>query len=118
MTATNRDIVGDKCVRNNGGNLTDSDYGKHLAWKDHCHRMLNEEFEQNQGSLSVNCITGPYHQIFEESVRKNLHQMKKDKASGTSVVVSKMQLASGDLGTERMTNLINKIIAENKVPKN
>ena len=37
---------------------------------------------------------------------------------GTSVVVSKMQLAFGDLGLERTIDLINKIIAENKVPEN
>ena len=35
--------------RNDGGNLADSDQGKHLAWKDHYHRMPIEEFEWNKG---------------------------------------------------------------------
>ena len=39
--------------------------------------------------------------------------MKKGKASGTSGGVSKMLLASGDVGIERMASLFNKIILEN-----
>ena len=43
--------------------------------------------------------------------------MKKGKASGTSGGVSKMLLASGDVGIERMASLFNKIILENKAPE-
>ena len=68
--------------------------------------------------MSVNNpIIGPHPQIDEESVRKALHKMKKGKASGTSGGVSKMLLASGDVGIERMASLFNKIILENKAPE-
>ena len=64
--------------------------------------------------MSVNNpIIGPHPQIDEESVREALHKMKKGKASGTSGGVSKMLLASGDVGIERMASLFNKIILEN-----
>lgn len=43
--------------------------------------------------------------------------MKKVKASWTSGIALEMLLASGDVDIERMTNLFNRIIAENKVPK-
>ena len=89
-----------------------------MAWKEHYQKLLNEEFERNKENLSrSNPIIGPHPQINEESVHKTLHKMKKGKAFRTYGVVSKMLLASGDVGIERMTNLFNKIIAENKVPE-
>ena len=89
-----------------------------MAYKEYYQRLLNEEFECNKENLIINNpIIGLHPQIDEESVRKALRKMKKGKASGTSAVVSKMLLASGDVGIERMTNLFNKITAERKVPK-
>ena len=118
MTTTNQDIVGDKCVRNNRTDLATIDHEKHLAWKEHYRRLLNEEFEWNKNYLSVNNpIMGPHPQIDEESVRKALHKMKKGKAFRTSGVVSEMLLASRDIGIEQMANFFNKIIADNKVPE-
>ena len=35
MTATNRDVTGGKCVKNDGGVLATNDQEKHLAWKEH-----------------------------------------------------------------------------------
>ena len=118
MTTTNQDIVGDKCVRNDRGDLATSDLGKHLAWKEHYQRLLNEEFEWNKEDLGVsNPIIGPHPQIDEESVRKAFHKMKKVKASRTFGTVLEILLTSGDVGIELITNLFNKIIAENKVPE-
>ena len=54
MTAINQDIVGDKCVRNDRGDVPTSDYGKLLAWKEHYQRLLNEEYEWNKENMSVN----------------------------------------------------------------
>ena len=46
-------------------------------------------------------------------MRKNLPKMKKGKTSGTSGVV--LLLSFGDVDIERLKNLFDKIIAENKV---
>ena len=63
--------------------------------------------------MSVNNpIIEPQLQI-EVSVRNNLHKMKKGKTSGTSGVV--LLLSFGDVDIERLKNLFDKIIAENKV---
>ena len=53
MTTRNQDKC-DKGVRNDGYDLAISDHRKHLAWKEHHHRLLNEEFEWNKDNLSVN----------------------------------------------------------------
>ena len=50
-TAINQDIVGGKYIRNDRSDLATNDHGKHLAWKEHCQRLLNEEFEWNQGQF-------------------------------------------------------------------
>ena len=118
MTTINQDIVGDKCIRNDRGDLATCDYGKHLTWQEHYQRLPNEEFEWNKVYSNVNDpIIGPHLQIDEESVRKALHKMKKDKASTTSGIVSGMLLASGDVGIEQMTNHFNKITSEYKPPE-
>ena len=54
MAATNRDVVGDKYMKNDGV-LATSDQEKHLAWKEHYQRLLSEELEWDKANLSVNC---------------------------------------------------------------
>lgn len=82
MTATNRSIIGNKCVRKDRGDLVTSDHGNHLAWKEHYQRLLSQEFEWNKQKLSAsNPFIGPYPPIDKESVRKALQKMKKGKAS-------------------------------------
>ena len=44
-TATNRNVVGDKCVENDRGVVATSDQEKYLAWTEHYARLVNEEFE-------------------------------------------------------------------------
>ena len=43
--------------------------------------------------------------------------MKKGKTSGTSGVISKTLLASGDVNIERMTNLFTKLLQRTKYQK-
>ena len=44
MKAENCAAVGDKCVKNDKGELVLTDAEKHLARKEHYERLLNEEF--------------------------------------------------------------------------
>ena len=117
MAAVNRDVVGDKCVRNDKGVLATSERDKHLAWQEHYERLLNEEFDWDKDNLVFNePVLGPPPEIDEDSVRQSLNKMKKGKASGVSGVVSEMLCASGDAGVTRLTKLFNQIIAENLIP--
>ena len=50
MEAKNCDVVGDKCVKNDKGELALTDAEKHLAWKEH-ERLLNEEFPWDKENL-------------------------------------------------------------------
>ena len=117
MAAANKDVVGDKCVRNDKGFLATSEKDKHQAWQEHYERLLNEEFDWDKDNLIVNDpMIGPPPEIDEESVRQALNKMKKGKASGVSGVVSEMLSASGDAGITRLTKLFNQIIAQNQIP--
>ena len=40
----NQDVVGDKCVKDDSGNLSFDNEAKKVAWKQHYERLLNEEF--------------------------------------------------------------------------
>ena len=46
------DIVGDKCIRDDAGNIAYDDAAKLKAWKDQYERLLNEEFHAEKWSLS------------------------------------------------------------------
>ena len=110
MKGTNHDEVGDKCIKNDNGELAVTDDEKHLAWKEHYQRLLNEEFPRERDDLVYDePIIGPRPQIEKESGRTALNKMKKGKASG-------MLLTSGEAGIERMTNLFNQIVDEKELP--
>ena len=118
MAKTNRDVVGEKCIRNDNGELATTDQEKLLAWQQHYERLLNEEFNWDEDSLVLNEPNiGPRPDIDSESVRRALRKMKNGKASGTSGVVAEMLLASGEIGIERLTELFNRVIREELVPE-
>ena len=45
MDRRNQDIVGEKCVKNDAGELTLTDADKMKAWVEHYSRLLNVEFD-------------------------------------------------------------------------
>ena len=45
MDRRNQDVVGEKCIKNDAGELTLSDDEKMKAWVEHYSRLLNVEFE-------------------------------------------------------------------------
>ena len=52
MRKENTDVVGDKPVKNDAGEITMSDDSKQKAWIEHYERLLNVEFEWDPGHLS------------------------------------------------------------------
>ena len=51
MKAENCAAVGDKCVKNDKGELVFTDAEKHLVRKEHYERLLNEEFPWHKRNL-------------------------------------------------------------------
>ena len=116
MKAENCDVVGDKCVKNDKGELALTDAEKHLALKEHYERLLNEEFLWDKENLVLeDPVIAPQPQIGRESVKSALTKIKKGTASGTVGVVTVMLLVSGDAGLERMTSLFNCILKEKRI---
>ena len=69
----NQDVVGDKCVKDDSGNLSFDNEAKKVAWKQHYERLLNEEF-------SWNPVVGPPIHIDVEMVVKAITKMKTGKS--------------------------------------
>ena len=64
---TNKDVIGEKCVRDDSGNLTLSDDAKLHAWKEHYQRLLNVEFPWDKNSLNnTAAVEGPAIYVTEE----------------------------------------------------
>ena len=119
MSAANRDVIGENCAKNVKEDLAVTDHEKLLAWQEHYERLLNEEFDWNKESLALNNPTiGPRSRIEVDTVKRVLSRMKCGKAVGSSGVVAKMLLASGEVDISRMTDFFNGILDEYKIPEN
>ena len=117
LAKTNCDVIGEKCVTNDDGELACTDSEKLSAWKQHYVKLLNEEFPWEEEHLvySEPC-QGPHPRIDREWVKEAIHKMKDGKAAGTSGVVAEMLKAAGDTGIDLMTDLCNTIVAEKTIP--
>ena len=83
MDKTNQDVVGEKCVRNDAGELSLSDEEKMKAWVEHYARLLNVEFERESDLLpEVAPVEGPPPPVTKDLIRKALRKMKCSKAAG------------------------------------
>ena len=103
----NQDVVGDKCVKDDLGNLSFDNEAKKVAWKQHYERLLNEEFSWNPEDLTANPVVGPPIHIDVETVVKAITKMKTGKAAGPSGIVADMLKASGDTGARLVADLAN-----------
>ena len=75
MKGENQDIVGDKCVRDDNGNLAIDDQAKLAAWKTHYERLLNVEFDWDRDSLDEQpAVEGPPIYITTEMVANALQK--------------------------------------------
>ena len=119
MCATNRDVIGNNCVKNDEEDLTVTDHEKLLAWQEHYECLLNEEFDWNEKSLALNDPNmGPRPKIEVDTMKRVFGRMKCGRAAGSAGVVAEMLQASGELGISRMTDLFNGILDEYKIPEN
>ena len=117
MTNENQDIVGEKCIKDDDGNLAFDDKSKLAAWKCQYEKLLNVEFPWDNNTLSEEQpFQVPPVRITTEMVSESLSNMKKGKATAPSGLNVEMILKAGDDTILAITHLINCIIAENKIP--
>ena len=113
----NADVVGDKPVKNDAGEMSMSDDSKQKAWLEHYQRLLNAEFDWDPNHLSDESpVEGPPIPITIDMVKKAISQMKAGKAPGPSSIVVEMIRAAGDMGASMIRDLAAAIIRDGKVP--
>ena len=71
-------MVGDKCVKDDSGNLSFDNEAKKVAWKQHYERLLNEEFSWNPEDLTADPVLGSPIHIDVEMVVKAITKMRTD----------------------------------------
>ena len=117
MRRENQDVIGDKPVKNNNGQMSLDVDSKKEAWREHYIHFLNVEFSRNPGGLSeVYPVEGPSKPITTAMVRKAINKMRLGKAAGPSGLVAEMLKAAGSSGASMIRHLIEDIIFENRTP--
>ena len=113
----NADVVGDKPVKNDAGEMSMSDDTKQKAWLEHYQRLLNAEFDWDPNHLSDESpVEGPPIPIPIDMVKKAISQMKAGKAPGPLGIVVEMIRAAGDMDASMIRDLAAAIIRDGKVP--
>ena len=100
MRTENQDVIREKCIRGDDGNLSLDDAPNKLAWKQHYERLLNIEFQWSQNLPHVDPVADPAQFITPNDVLKSLTRMENGKVAGPSIIA----------------DLMNAIIREGKVP--
>ena len=113
MRRDNQDVIGDKPVRNNNGQMSLDVDSKKEAWRED----LNVEFSWNPGGLSeVYPVESPSEPTTTAMVGKAINKMSLGKAAGPSGIVAEMLKAAGSSGASMIRDLIKDIIFENRIP--
>ena len=93
----NTDVVGDKPVKNDAGEMSMREDSKQTAWLEHYQRLLNIELDWDPDYLSYQPpVEGPPIPVTIDMVKKAISQMKAGKAPGPSGIVVEMIRADGD----------------------
>ena len=111
------DVVGEKPVKNDLGEMSLCGDAKQKAWLEHHRRLLNEEFDWDSEHLSVeHPLEGPPIPITTDMVKKAISKMKSGKAAGPSGIVVEMIRSAGDVGVNMIRDLATAIIRDGRVP--
>ena len=117
MRKENVDVVGDKPVKKDTGEMSLSKEAKPNAWSEHYIRLLNIEFDWDPDHLSNKTpLEGPLIPITIDMVKKAISKMKSGKAAGPLGIVVEMIKAAGDTGATMICDLATAIISDGKVP--
>ena len=79
----NADVVGDKPVKNDAGEMSVREDSKQKAWLEHYQKLLNVEFDWDPDNLSDKPpLEGPLILITIDMIKKAISQMKEGKSPG------------------------------------
>ena len=110
MRRDNQDVMGEKPVKNDAGQLSLDEEAKKEAWREHYERLLNVEFPWNPEDLSEESpVEGPSEPI-------TLEMITSGKAAGPSGIVAEMLKPVGEAGAVEVRDLIEDIISEGFIP--
>ena len=115
MDKTNQDVNGEKCVRNDAGELSPSDEEKMKALVEHKARLLNLEFESDLHP-EVTPVEGPPPPVTKDLIRKAFRKMKCGKAAGPSGIIAEMLKAAGEVGIDLLTELTEVVFCNGAIP--
>ena len=117
MRRDNQDVMGEKPVKNDAGQLSLDEEAKRAAWKEHYERLLNVEFPWNPEDLSKESpVEGPSEPITLEMITKAISKMASGKAAGPAGIVAEMLKPVGESGAIEVHHLIEDIISEGRIP--
>ena len=112
----NVDVVGDKPVKNDSGEMSMSEEAKQNAWAEHYERLLNIEFDWDPDHLSKEpSLEAPPILITIDMVKNTISKMKSGKAAGPSGIVLEMIKAAGHTGATMICDLATAIIRDGKL---
>ena len=113
----NVDVVGDKPVKNDAGEMSMSKEAKQNVWAEHYERRLNVEFDWDPYHLSNELpLEGPPIPITIDMVKKAIAKIMSGNAAGPSGIVVEMSKAAGDTGATMICDLATAINCDGKVP--
>ena len=113
MRRDNQDVMGEKPVKNDAGQLSLDEESKKEAWKEHYERFLNVEFPWNPEDLSEESpVEGTSEPITLEMITKAITKMASGKAAGPSGIVAEMLKPVGEAGAEEVCILVENIISK------
>ena len=117
MRHDNQDVMGEKPVKNDAGQLSLDEEAKKEAWREHYERLLNVEVPWNPEDLSEESpVEGPSEPITLEMITKAISKMASGKAAGPSGIVAEMLKPVGEADAVEVRDLIEDIISEGCIP--
>ena len=117
MDKTNEDVVGEKCVKNDAGELSLSDEQKMKSWVEYYNSLLNVEFEWPSDTLdNVAPTSGPPPPVAMALINEVIKKMKFCKAAGPSGIVVDMLAASDEKGVDLLTRLTECVFSNGVIP--
>ena len=117
MRRDNQDVMGEKPVKNDAGQLSLDEEAKKEAWREHYEHLLNVEFPWNPEDLSEESpAEGPSKSITLEMITKAISKMASGKAARPSGIVAEMLKPVGEAGEVEVRDLIEDIISEGCIP--
>ena len=116
MDRSNQDVVVEKCVKNDAGELSLSEE-KMKAWVEHNARLLNVEFEWSSDLLpEVAPVEGPSPPVTLVAICKALSKMKCGKAAGPSGIIAEMMKAAGEECIVLLRDLAESVFSNGVIP--